>query len=173
VRVVRDCNARWLPSRHRSALAKLIAFVLFTSSAKAPASRDTVYAIDRDQSALEQFSTSVWLMLTLIVDIAVLLPLRPWLAAIVAVLAAPWLVQIPMYVCGTIVTLPGSANQSVNSAATILAIAILSAIVATRPGPARYVSWLFFGLLALNAVAWVIVRLLRARIGALEARCGV
>jgi hypothetical protein len=170
MKVLRVYDATWLPSRHRFALSKLIALSLFKEK---PAEGGRMFALDRDQSGHELFPVAAWLLLTLTVDLAALLPLRPWAATTVAILAAPWLIQLPMYVFGTIITLPRAANQAMNSAATMLFVAVLSAFVAFHPGPARYVAWLFFGIVALNAVAWVIVRLLRQRIRALEERCGV
>jgi hypothetical protein len=52
-------------------------------------------------------------------------------------------------------------------------VVIASAWVATLQTPLRFVAWLFFGVLALNAVAWIPVRLLNRRMLALEQECGV
>ena len=172
MKVLHDRNARWLPSRHRTALAKLIAFAKLRT-AHTPQPTTALYVIDRDQSATEQFAMSVWLALTLTADLAALLPLRPWLAAVVAVVMSPWLLQIPTYVFGTSIRLPLAGNQSMNSGVTILLLAILSAAVAARPGPERFLAWPFFGVIALNATAWVLLRLFEGAIRRLEARCGV
>lgn len=190
MKIVRDPRAKWLPSRHRYALSKLLAFAMFRA-ARLPAggqSREEslqtspasdaatsvasighyVFSIDRNQSSLEAFAVATLVFITTAVDLAVLLPLRPWLAIPLAILVTPWLLQIPLYIAGLLFQ-----NESVTSIAILTVVAGASSLVATMPTPARFVTWFYFAVLALNAIAWVIVQPLRRRMDALEQECAV
>jgi hypothetical protein len=170
VKIVRDHGAKWLPSRHHHALAKLIAFAVCRAArneASPTVSTRYALAIDRDQSTIENFAIAAWISLTALIETAVLLPFRPWLSLLIALLATPWLLQVPLYTVGIVF-----ANRKLTSAATFMALVIASSFVAMMPAPARFVAWIFFAVLALNATAWVIVQLLRKPMAALEERCG-
>ena len=62
MRVVRDCpQAQYLPLRHHFALARLLAF--FASRFRSPAAPHVdrvVHALDRDQSAVENYGVAIW-----------------------------------------------------------------------------------------------------------------
>lgn len=193
MKVVRDHRAKWLPSRHRYALSKLIAFVMFRA-ARHPANLETsgdaetpqtsaaggaapaspgmvdhyVFSIDPNQSSLEAFTVAALVFVTTAVDLAVLLPLRPWIAVPVAILATPWLLQIPLYVAGLLFH-----NERVTSIVILTLVAAASGFVASMPTPARFVAWLYLAVLTLNALAWFVAQPLRKRMDALEQECAV
>lgn len=171
MKIVRHNGAKWLPSRHHYALAKLIAFAVShaaSSEASPVPSKRYAFPIDRDQSTPENFAVAAWISATALIETAVLLPFRPWISVLIALLATPWLLQVPLYTVGIV-----TGNRKLTSAATFMVLVIASSFVAMMPTPARFAAWAFFGVLALNAMAWVIVQLLRKPIAALEERCGV
>jgi hypothetical protein len=169
MRIVTDRRAKWLPSRHHYALAKLIAFLIFRlqkqESGREPARY--VFAINDHQSAAESFLVAGWMLATAIVELAALLPFRPWISAIVAVMTVPWLLQIPLFAFGSMF-----GSRAFTSMATFAILATASAFVAVTPNFARYSAWLFFIVLAANALARPFVRLLREPMSALEMQCG-
>jgi hypothetical protein len=169
VKFISDRRAKWLPSRHRYALGKLIAFLVFRAQKRGITPTSTRYAfpVDDNQSAAETFLVAVWVFLTAVVEMAALLPFRPWVSAIIAVITMPWLLQIPLYVVGLIF-----GSRTLISMTTFTILAITSAFVAVMPMMARYVAWLFFAVLAANALAWPIAWLLREPMRALEQQCG-
>jgi hypothetical protein len=203
MKLVRDHRAKWLPSRHHYALSKLIAFALFrygragggergagrsfdehpsnmqgpvdgatphsdASDPAAPASIRYAFAIDRNQSTPEAFTVAALVFLTTAADVAALLPFRLWLSLPLAIVLTPWLLQVPLYVAG----IP-FGNAKFTSVFILTTVVIASSWAGTRQTPLRFMAWLFFAVLLLNAVAWVPVRLLDRRIRALEQECGV
>ena len=191
MKVVRDHRAKWLPSRHRYALSKLIAFVMFRAArhpanlersgdvenpqpaaGAAPASPGMidhyVFSIDPNQSSLEAFTVAALVFITSAVDLAVLLPLRAWIAIPIAIFATPWLLQIPLYVAGLLFH-----NERVTSIVILTLVAMASSFVASMPTPARFVAWLYLAVLTLNALAWFVAQPLRKRMDALEQECAV
>jgi hypothetical protein len=170
MKIVSDRRARWLPSRHSSALARLIAFVIFRARRQSPVPPRAdryVFSIDEHQSAAENYFVAAWVLLTAIVETAALLPFRAWISAIIAVITVPWLLQVPLYALGTMF-----ARRNLTSAATLAIIAIVSAFVAATASLARYPAWLYLTILAANAAAWPIAWLLREPMRALERECG-
>ena len=169
MKFISDRRAKWLPSRHHHALAKLIAFLVFRAQKRGIAPPSTRYAfpIDDDQSAAETFLVAVWVFVTAAVEMAALLPFRPWISAIIAVITMPWLLQIPLYVVGLMF-----GSRTLTSRATLTILAVTSGFVAVMPTPVRYVAWLFFAVLVVNALAWPIAWLLREPMRALEQQCG-
>jgi len=193
MKLVRDHRAKWLPSRHHYALSKLIAFAVFrygragggeqgpvdaagvppgasdpAAPPAVPASVRYAFAIDRNQSTPEAFTVAVLVLLTAMADVAALLPFRLWLSLPLAIILTPWLLQVPLYVAG----IP-FGNSKFTSVFILTTVVIASAWVGAMQTPLRFVAWLFFAVLALNAVAWVPVRLLGRRMQALEQECGV
>lgn len=192
MKVVRDHRAKWLPSRHRYALSKLIAFAMFriarhpersersggvdlqTSAAAGAAPSEPgmiehyVFSIDPNQSSVEAFTVAALVLITSTVDLAVLLPLRTWIAVPIAILATPWLLQIPLYVAGLLFH-----NERVTSIVILTLVAAASSFVAEMPTPARFVAWLYVAVLTLNALAWFVAQPLRKRMEALEQECAV
>jgi hypothetical protein len=176
VKVIHDRpEAALLPSRRRFALARLIAFVRASVAhvAPLPAGAHVTFTIDRDQDAAEMYAVAIWYTLTTAVYATALLPLPLPLAIIGSILLTPWLVEIPFHISGGLFPATRNRdNRALNSIWMMSLTTLASAYVATLPSPARYVAWFFFAVLALNAIAFVIMWLLRARVRKLEARCG-
>ena len=151
MKVVRDDPAaRWLPSRHRFALARLIAYIMSRRKTHEKMNVDhLLLAIDRDQSAIENYFLSIWFCVTAICFVAAALPLPAVWSAIVAVPIATIAMQIPMYI---------GLPMHVSSVLLLLVEFCASAYFASTPSPVRYVAWLFIIILFTNAIAWVITR---------------
>ena len=130
--------------------------------------RRYAFFIDRNQSTPEAFAVAALVFVTTVVEVTALLPFRLWISALLAIVVTPWLLQIPLYVFGLLFR-----SEKVTSIAILTLVAITAGFVAAQPTPARFVMWFFFGAFALNALAWVIVQLLRSRMQALEQECGV
>ena len=166
MKVVRGrADARWLPSRHHFALFRLYAF-LRLAGAKPQPREGLVLVIDRDQTAFEHHGASIWIMLTLMCYIAAGLsaawPLPLAIAASIPIAAI--VIEIPMYVSGLLLR----QGAWLNGIATLLFMAGLSAYFARQGSWARFVAYQFFAVLAINAVAAIVVFLLRAPIARLE-----
>ena len=142
----------WDPRRNHFALARLVAR-LMRKRAPAPAER-VIYAADRHQSAVENYAVAAWFLLSMTCFIAAALPLVAPAALLAALPLAMIAVQIPICLTG----IPLS-NQSLNAFALMLCGAAAAAYFALQPGWVRFVAWFFLGVIALNAIAWVIVRL--------------
>src|SRR5262249_25819176 len=128
--------ARWLPSRHQFALSKLIASL--TGRLRRTPQLDVdhlLLAIDREQSAVENYTVSVWFWLTTACYLAAVLPLRPWLAIAITIPLAAFVVQIPLYLGATRLIL-------------MLLYFCASAYFATAAGPVHYVAWLSLAVFA-------------------------
>jgi hypothetical protein len=126
------------------------------------------FAIDRNQSTPEAFTVSTLVCLTMVADVAALLPFRLWLSLPLAIILTPWLLQVPLYAAG----IPFK-NTKFTSLFIYTTVVIVSLWVGSMQTPLRFMPWLFFAVLALNAVAWVPVRLLDRRMQGLERECGV
>src|ERR1700686_3152660 len=106
VRVVRDCpQAQYLPSRCHFALARLLAFAAsrFRSPA-APHADRVVHALDRDQSAVENYGVAIWFVVTLACYLMFLLPFRAPFDILAAIVLAPLSVQLAIPFFGGIFT---------------------------------------------------------------------
>jgi hypothetical protein len=183
MKVVRDrAAATRLPSRHRFALARLIALLRFRPDVPTPAGIDhLMLTIDRDQSAVEIYAVSFWVIGTAVVYLAAILPLPAGWAILVSILATGLLMQVPVYVIGGVLVPLWNAvtganienNQKVQSVAFMTLMVIASSYFGVAPPPVRWVAWLFFTVLALNAAAWVILTALGRRVQEVERRCGL
>ena len=160
--VVKDRPAaKWLPSRHRYALARLIAYVaLLAARPKAPDVDHIILTIDRDQSNVEHYTIALWYLVTVTCFLGAVIP--PILALPLVLIV----IQIPIYAFG----LPFNDRRAV-SAGYILCGAAAAAYFAMQPTWLRFVAYGYFGVLALNAVAFVVMGLLRGRVREAEARC--
>ena len=138
-------SARWLPARHRFALSRLIVFAV---GRYLPARMDVEHillAVDRDQSAIENYTIAIWFLATSACYVAVVLPLsNPW-SIVAAIPIAAVLIQIPLAFGAT--------------SAILMALQFCAAAYfATATGPIHYVAWLTLVVFAANAIAWVIDR---------------
>lgn len=139
--------ARWLPSRHHFALTRLIAFV--TGRVRTAPKLDLdllLLAIDRDQTAIENYTIAVWFWLTTACYLSAVLPLHPALAIVIAIPLAAFVVQIPMFF-------------GASAPVLMLLYFCASAYFATAPGAVHYVAWFSLSLFVVNAIAWIIDRL--------------
>ena len=170
MRVIRDRDeARWLPSRHHFALAKLIAMIVMKPAPRAETSLKRIYAIDRDQSTLENSAISIWLDVT---GTAYLMAathpaawiLMPWIAGFV--------IHAPCFLIGWIAGLfGGHDNRKLNGVLTMGMMLIASSHFAMSDSPVRFLAWFFIGVFALNALAAVVMWMLRGTAAAMERRC--
>jgi hypothetical protein len=139
-----------------------------SSDPVAPPAIRYAFAIDRNQSSAEAFTVATLVCLTMVADVAALLPFRLWLSIPLAIVLTPWLLQVPLYAAG----IPFK-NTKFTSVFIYTTVVIVSSWVGFMQTPLRFMAWLFFAVLALNAVAWVPVRLLDRRMQGLERECGV
>jgi hypothetical protein len=175
VNVVTDRpEARWLPSRYRFALARLIAFAkLRGARGVATNAEHLILPIDRDQTAVEMNGIAIWAFVTTVCYIAAALPLI-WPAAIaVAIPIAAIALHFPIVVIGPIVRmLTGDGDHvKIISVITMALLVIASSYAAMSGSWARYVAWLFFAVVVVNGAAALVVWLLRGQIRAAEERC--
>lgn len=167
-------DARWLPSRHRFALARLIAYAKLRGSRVGEKNAEhLILPIDRDQTAAEMNGIATWIFATTVCYTAAMLPLI-WPAAIVAAIPiAAIALHFPMVVIGPIVRmLIGDGDHiKIISVITMSLLVIASSYVAMSNSWSRYVAWFFFAVLIVNVAAAVVVWLLRGQIRAAEERC--
>jgi hypothetical protein len=173
--VVDRPEARWLPSRHRFAIARLFAFARLQHGARSTAERPEhlILAIDRDQSASEAHTVAIWVFVTTASYLAALLPLPAPLAIAAAIPLASLAIHIPFIGGGLAVRLITRHENHVRivSAGTMGLLLIWSSYVAWTTTWARFVAWFFFAVLATNGLAALILWLLRASVQAAEERC--
>ena len=175
MRVVRDCpQARYLPSRYHFALARLLGFAASRlHTPVAPPVDRVVYAIDRDQSAVENYGVAIWFVVSLVFYVAFFLPFRAPFDILAAVVIAPLSAQIAILLAGGAFTLIGMKNNlAILSVTTMSVMIAASSYLATTTAPVRFVAWFFLFVVALNAIAWLILLPLRHRIRELEKQCG-
>jgi hypothetical protein len=168
-------EARWLPSRHRFALARLVAYAKLRGARGVVTNHaeHLILPIDRDQTAAEMNGIAIWVFLTTVCYIASMLPLIWPAAIVVAIPIAAIALHLPIVVIGPIVRmLIGDGDHvKIISVITMSLLVIASAYVAASSSWSRYVAWFFFAVLIVNAAAVVVVRLLRGEIVAAEERC--
>ena len=139
-------DALWLPSRHRFALSRLIAYMLHGRIHPKMDVDHLLLAIDRDQSAIETYAMSAWVLVVSVCYVAALLPLPAAVSIGLAIPIAWILVQLPI---------PLGANSTV----LLLIQFCAAAYFATAAGSVHYVAWLSLMIFITNAVAWIIDRL--------------
>ena len=173
MRLIRNCaRARWLPSRHRYALAKLIALIA-SHRTRADEPHLHVYAVDRDQSTFEQMTAATWIFLT---SCAYGMAVTPWWSWPLVILVVPLLLQLPFYFAGAVVlplVMKSEDHRDLNTYFQWIVMIVLSAWAAASQHWSRFVAWFFFGVLALNAIAAVIVWMFRGAMAKLERECGL
>lgn len=166
-------DARWLPSRHRFALARLIGYLLLGRARHTGSFGHLIMLIDRDQSAMEMQFVALWIFATTACYIAAALPPALPLAIVLAIPLAAVVLQLPVVLGGSALrALIGDGNHiRIVSVATMVLLLLASSYVATTRSWARFAAWLFFAMLLLNGAAAVILWLLRGRVQAAEERC--
>jgi hypothetical protein len=175
VNVVTDRpEARWLPSRHRFALARLIAFAKLRGARDVASNAEhLILPIDRDQTAAEMNGIAICVFAMTVCYIAATLPVIWPAAIVVAIPIATIILHAPIVIIGPIVRmLIGDGDHvKIISVITMSLLVIASSYVAASNSWARYVAWFFFAVLALNGAAAVVVWLLCGQIRAAEERC--
>jgi hypothetical protein len=173
--VVNRPEARWLPSRHRFALAQLIAFARLRRGEQQASSEPDhlILSIDRDQSAAEVYAVAVWVFVTTVAYLAAILPMSLPLAIVAAIPLASIVLHLPIVLGGPILRLILGENDHIKivSFGTMFLLTVWSFYVARVDSWARFVAWFFFAVLACNAIAAVILWLFRAVVRAEESRC--
>jgi hypothetical protein len=167
-------EARWLPSRHRFALSRLIAYwKLRGARGVANDVEHLILPIDRDQTAAEMNCIAIWVFVTTVCYVAATLPLIWPVAIIVAIPIAAIVIHFPIVVIGPIVRiLIGDGDHiKIISVITMSLLVIASSYFAVSSLWPRYLAWFFFAVLIVNGAAAIVVRLLRAGIRAAEQRC--
>jgi len=138
--------ALWLPSRHRFALSRLIAYMIHGRVHPKMEVDHLLLAIDRDQSAIETYAMSIWVLVVSTCYVAAVLPL-PAAASIALALPIAWiLIQLPMCF-------------GANSVVLLLIQFCAAAYFASVAGPVHYAALLSLTIFIANAVAWIIDRL--------------
>ncbi|HEX7154477.1 MAG TPA: hypothetical protein VF618_23530 [Thermoanaerobaculia bacterium] len=173
MRFVRNrAEGRWLPSRHHFALFRLAAY-LRLRAAKPEPQPGLMLAVTRDQSMGENYGFAIWFLLSNAAFLAPYLPLPLPLAFVVAVPLVALLLQFPCFLMGAVV-MPLLTrnflrnNQRMNMTVLLVISTTLAASHVRQLSFAGVVAWQFFGLIVLNAVAAVILFLLRDDIERLE-----
>jgi hypothetical protein len=173
--VVNRPEARWLPSRHRFALAQLVAFARLRRSEHqtANAPDHLILPVNRDQSAAEAYAVAAWIFVTVVAYLAAILPMPLLLAIIVAIPLAAIVLHLPIVLGGPILRLILGDNDHVKivSVVTMFLMVVGSFYVARGDSWARIVAWFFFAVLACNTIAAVILWMFRAAVRAEESRC--
>jgi hypothetical protein len=173
--VVNRPEARWLPSRHRFALAQLVAFARLRQSDQQieNAPDHLILPIDRDQSAAEVYAVAVWVFVTVAAYLTALLPMPLPLAIIAAIPLASVILHLPIVLGGPILRLILGDNDHIKivSVATMSLLIVWSFYIAHGDSWARFAAWFFFAVLACNAIAAVILWLMRGVVRAEESRC--
>jgi hypothetical protein len=162
-------DARWLPSRHRFAIFKLIAYGVFRASGPRP-QPGLALAIDRDQSAMESHMVAGWVMVCASSFTFALLDgvLHAGAATILAPIVAAILLQVFVVAPGLVPSLRWRDNVGINSFITMLALTLAALHFAQSARWPRVVAWAFLASMAMNALASIVVRLMRHRLAAAD-----
>ncbi|HEV7425350.1 MAG TPA: hypothetical protein VGQ46_03210 [Thermoanaerobaculia bacterium] len=166
--------ARWLPSRHHFALARLIAYAqLRDGREEVNGAEHLILPIDRDQTAAEMNGVAIWLFATTVCYVAAMIPMYRPAAIVAAIPIAAIVLHFPTCVIGPIVRmLIGDGNHiKIISVIAMSLLVIASSYFAASTSWARYAAWLFFAVFIANGVAAAIVWFLRSGIRAAEERC--
>ena len=168
-------DARWLPSRFNFAIFRLYAFLRMRSAKPEP--RDVALVLDRNQSAMESYLIAAWSVLTVACYLAETL-LDAWplpLAFLAAIPLVTYMFEIPIILVGTTV-LRERNNLGTQSRLLMTLLSATSLYIALAETFARswvrFAAWQFLAGVALNAIAAMLVFLLRNAIAKLETSVG-
>jgi hypothetical protein len=179
MRVVRDrADARWLPSRARFAISRLIA-LLVMSQTPAREHKGLVLVIDRDQNAIENHVLGAGAAIAGSAFIAGALTNRAGvvLAIVLAVPLALIAYSALVVMLGLIVEplvvksgAPISLARRINGLIQMGLLLGAAVHFATRPAWVRPVAVAFLTVVALNVIASVVMIFMRSRVAALDRR---
>jgi hypothetical protein len=166
-------DARWLPSRYYLAMFRLAAFLRGRASEPQPA--DVILFVDRFQSTAEMFSVAIAALATATCYIAATL-FRSWpvpAALAVSVPIALIALHLPFFALApAVITLEPETRLRTQSAGMMLIFIALSAWFATSESWARFAAWVVLAFACVNAVAAIILVLLRDRVARFESSFG-
>lgn len=172
MRAVRGrAEARWMPSRFTFALPRLYALLKMRAAKPQPA--EMALVVDRHQNAAENFTVGAWVLLTLTAYVVATLS-RWWplpVALVAAFPAALLLIQLSITTVG-LVLIRRENNLRVNSIVLMAGMTAAAAYFARTQSWVRFVAWQFLIVLALNAIAAIVVLLLRDTIADAESSMG-
>lgn len=167
-------EAKWFQSRHRFAMARLIAYFCLRHprpTVKGP--EHLILAFDRDQTAAEMMclATCVYAMTTCYIAVSLPFPLA--LSIAVAIPLAVIAIHVPIVTAGLVLRLLTGDGDHIRIISVIMMgmLLIVSSYVAMTTTWARFAAWFFFAVTILNCAAAVILRLLRGAVQATEERC--
>lgn len=181
MRAVRDrAEARWLPSRFRYAIFRILAYVVLRKS-RPKRKCGLVLVIDRDQSAWEYYLIAIWMLATVTCyTAAVLAPFtNRAIAATAALPVASIAIKFPLYIGGVTalalkaIGIGKDDVRRVNSIFTYAVLIIAASYFVTVESWVHYVAISFLLIVAANGAAALILWLLRSRIAELEASYGL
>jgi len=166
-------DARWLPSRHNLAVFRLGAYLRGRTARPEPA--EVILFVDRFQSAVESFSLSILTVITTTCYIAATL-FRSWPIAGALAVAFPiavLAVHLPFFILAPlVVVLEREARLHAQSVGMMLMYVAVSAWFATSESWARFAAWPVLALAGVNAIAAVILVLMRDRVAQFESSFG-
>lgn len=182
MRVVRDrADARWLPSRHRLATFRLLAYLRLRTMPPS-GQPGLVLSIDRDQNGIDHFVISALIaIVTVSYVVAALMLLVPALVAVpIALLITGFVAQIPMYILGVSLTVigkvfgtPGENHLAVQNFVLLSLLIASACLAAVSHSWLRFIGWGVLACVVVNAIAAIFALMLRGRMAALEQRFGV
>lgn len=172
MRVIRGrADAREMPSRRTFAITRLLSLLRMRAAQPEPA--EVVLVVDRHQSAAENFTVGAWVTFTVTGFLAATLAQRwplpaAWIAAIPLALL---LFHVPLAIV-SVIFFRRTNNLRLNSIVLMTLVTVAAAHFARAQSWVRFVAWQFLAVLALNAVAAVLVMLLRGAIAKSESSLG-
>jgi hypothetical protein len=181
-------EGRWLPSRYRYAIFRAAAYLrlrLVRRTRPPVQGRRLVLMIDRDQNPFESFTLSLFAVLWSAACVTIAAAGRPAIPPLLAaglftilILVVPVIIQMALYVVSGVMALCRQAGLPVaatnHGAQTavffILMLAAAAAAAGSRLRALQFLGWIWIALLALNAAAAVLMRLLAGPVAAAEER---
>lgn len=166
-------DAEWLPSRSLFALFRLASFVRM-SFARPEIRPGVILILQPAQNAVEVLTASAYVLLVTSVHagaaLALLLPV--WLATLLAVPVGILALQVPSYILGFALAWPFGRvfkpNHRMNGVVSMTILLIVSFLALEGPVAPRYAGLSFLILATANAVAAVIMWVLRGQVARLE-----
>ncbi len=168
-------EARWLPSRFDLSIFRLFAFLRLRSSIPVVPAEPHMFATDRHQSTLEVYLLAIWCYAVTVhysVDVLLYWVSLP-LAVIISLPAAPVIIHLLFFfsgLCLAPIFVRQVSHVRFNSRVIQVILLATSALAFLRGRPVtRLIALVTLASAALNAVAMLILFLLRHRVAKIEA----
>lgn len=174
--VVRNrADARWLPSRFHFALFRLFAYFRLRAAKPEP-HEGLVLAIERHQTAIENYIVNSGVFIVIAAFVASMIPLPTGAACAVAIPVTA--IYINAQIVLTAITIAPIARRiasrevgiAVNSTVFAVIVIAMATLLAVTSSPFRYVGMACLGAVAANAIAALVVLLMQRPIAELERR---